>query len=115
VLSGGPAGTLVEAALAAHRLLASGVRLAVITLAEHGLYYAAPGGSGHIPAPRVDVVDATGAGDALTAGVIYGLVNNLPVDECMRLGVSAATLTLLSSETVSPEMSLERVFEGTES
>jgi pseudouridine kinase len=112
VLSGGPAGTLMEAAQAAQRLLASGVGLAVITLAEHGLYYAAPGGSGHIPAPRVQVVDATGAGDALTAGVVYGLVNGLPVDECMRLGVSAATLTLRSAQTVSPEMTLERVYEG---
>jgi pseudouridine kinase len=112
VLSDGPAGTLVEAAQAAHRLLASGVGLAVITVAEHGLYYACPGGSGHIPAPRVEVVDATGAGDALTAGVVYGLVSGLPVDECMRLGVSAAALTLRSAQTVSPEMNLERVYEG---
>ena len=112
VLSGCPAGTLAEAAQAAHRLLVSGVGLAVITLAEHGLYYATPGGSGHIPAPRVDVVDATSAGDALTAGVVYGLVNGLPVDECMRLGVSAATLTLRSAQTVSPALSLERVYEG---
>lgn len=88
------------------------MRLVVITLAEYGLYYATPGGSGHIPARRVDVVDATGAGDALTAGVVYGLVNGLPVDECMRLGVSAATLTLRSPESVSPEMSLECIYEG---
>ena len=112
VLTGGPVGTLSEATQVAHRLLASGVRLVVITLAEYGLYYAAPGGSGHIPAPRVEVVDATGAGDALTAGVVYGLMNGLPVDECMRLGVSAATLTLRSPESVSPEMSLERIYEG---
>jgi pseudouridine kinase len=112
VLSGGPAGTLAEAAQAAHRLLAAGVGLVVITLAELGLYYASPSGCGHIPAPRMEVVDATGAGDALTAGVVYGLVNGLPVDECLRLGVSAAALTLRSAQSVSPEMSLERVYEG---
>jgi hypothetical protein len=30
----------------------------------------------------------------------------------MRLGVSAATLTLRSAQSVSPEMSLERVYDG---
>jgi hypothetical protein len=39
-------------------------------------------------------------------------VSGLPVDECMRLGVSAAALTLRSAQTVSPEMNLERVYEG---
>jgi pseudouridine kinase len=112
VLSGGPVGTLEEAAQAAHQLLASGVHLVVITLAEHGLYYATADGGGHVPAPRVDVVDATGAGDALTAGVVYGMVNGLPVDECIRLGMSAATLTLRSPDSVSSEMSLELVYEG---
>ena len=86
--------------------------MVVITLAEHGLYYATREGSGHIPAPRVEVVDATGAGDALIAGMVYGLINGLPVDECMRLGVSAATLTLRSPETVSPELNLERLYEA---
>ena len=80
-------------------------------LAEEGLFYASSQGSGHIPAIKCEVVDATGAGDALTAGVVFGLVNNLPLDECMRLGVSAATLTLSSPETVCPEMSQELLFQ----
>ena len=37
--------------------------------------------------------------------------NGMVLDEAMRIGVSAATLTVHSSETVSPEMSLERVYE----
>ena len=55
--------------------------------------------------------DATGAGDALTAGMVYGLVNGMVLDEAMRIGASAAALTVHSSQTVSPEMSLEHVYE----
>ncbi len=112
VLCGGPVDTLAQAAEAARRLTMCGVGLVVITLAERGLYYASTEGSGHIPAPRVDVVDATGAGDALTAGVLCGLLHALPVDECMRLGVAAATITLKAPETVFPALSLERLYES---
>ena len=39
------------------------------------------------PATRVDqVVDTTGAGDAYTAGFLYGWVNDKPLAECARLG-----------------------------
>jgi pseudouridine kinase len=103
--------TVAEAAVAAQRLRACGVQVVVITLGPEGLFYAAENGSGRIPASRVDVVDATGAGDALTAGVVYGLCNGMTLDDAMRVGVSAATLTLLSSETVSPDMSLDHVYE----
>ncbi len=112
VLCDMPVNTRAQAAEAARKLVACGVKIVVVTLGAEGLFYATAEGRGHIPACRCDVVDATGAGDALTAGVVYGLVNDLPIDECMRLGVSAAAMTLRSTESVSPEMSLERVYEG---
>ncbi|MBI4759327.1 MAG: carbohydrate kinase family protein [Chloroflexi bacterium] len=111
ILCGMRVQSVPEATLAAQKLVACGLKIVIITLAEEGLFYATPNGSGHIPAIKCEVVDATGAGDALTAGVVYGLVNGLPVDEAMRLGVSAATITLLSTETVSPEMSLEALYQ----
>lgn len=100
-----------EAALeVARRMVGLGVEVAIITLAEEGLVYATSEGHGRIPAIRCDVVDWTGAGDALAAGVIYGLINQMPVDEGMRLGIAAATLTLKSAESVNPEMSLEQLY-----
>jgi pseudouridine kinase len=66
---------------------------------------------GYIPAIRSEVVDRTGAGDALTAGVVFGLLNDFPIDEAVRLGVSAATLTLQCKETVCPDLSLERLYD----
>lgn len=112
VLCDAPVNNLAQAEDAALKMVACGVKIVVITMGAEGLFYATAEGRGHIPAVRCHIVDATGAGDALTAGVVYGLINGLPIDECMRLGVSAATITLMSSETVSPEISLERIYES---
>ncbi len=84
-----------------------------MTLGAQGLAYADRTGSGHVPAARTHIVDATGAGDALTAGVIFGLINNIPLDELVRLGVSAATLTLRSPESVVPELTQGTVVRST--
>jgi pseudouridine kinase len=101
-----------ETALAAAQTLVSmGVRIAIVTLGATGLVYATSHESGHIPALRTDIVDLTGAGDALTAGVVFGLLNDFPVDEAVRLGASAAALTLQCRETVCPKLSLDRLYD----
>lgn len=100
-----------EAMATAQELVGAGVGIAVITLAEEGLCYASSRESGYIPAIRCEVVDYTGAGDALTAAIVYGLVNQFPIGEALRLGVSAATLTLKCADTVCPDLSLERLYD----
>ncbi len=94
----------------ARRLAAHGVDLAVITLAEKGLCYATVEERGHLPAIDVPIVDRTGIGDALTAAVILGLLEELSASETVRLGLSAAALTLQCRETVCPHISLERLY-----
>ncbi len=101
-----------DAAIAvAQTLVERGVRIAVITLGVRGLVYASGSDRGQIPAIRTEIRDETGAGDALTAGVIFGMVNQVPLDEAMRLGISAATLTLRSRETVVKELSQELLYD----
>jgi len=102
--------TQADAAQAAQQMVAAGVQVALITLGAGGVVYATPEVSGHIPAIRCPVVDATGAGDALTAGVVFGLLHDLPVDEAVRLGVSAATITLCSPDAVSRELSVDALY-----
>jgi len=96
---------------AATRLLTLGVEAVIITLAAEGLCYATTDESGYVPAIQCEVVDFTGAGDALTAAVVYGLVNEMPLSEAVRLGVSAATLTLQCTDTVCPDLSLDRLYD----
>ena len=44
------------------------------------------------PATPVEkVIDSTGAGDAYTAGFLYGWTHDQPLDECARLGTFCAT------------------------
>ncbi len=111
VLSESPVRDRFEATAAAQKLVSLGVEVAIITLAEGGVCYATSQEKGHIPAIDCEVADVTGAGDALTAGVVYGLVSDFPISEAVRLGVSAATLTLTSVDTVCPDLSLERLYD----
>jgi pseudouridine kinase len=100
-----------SALVAAQELVGLGVRTALVTLGATGLVYATSQESGHVPALTRDIIELTGAGDALTAAVIFGLLNDFAVSEAVRLGASAAALTLQSRETVSPDLSLERLYD----
>jgi len=96
---------------AARKLINQGVELVVISLAEFGVVYATSETSGHIPAVRTRILDPTGAGDALIATVIFGLLNQIPIDESVRLGVTAASLILRHPGTVLPNLSLEKLYD----
>ncbi len=96
---------------AARHLVASGVRHAIITMAEFGLGYATAASSGHVPALKTEIQDPTGAGDALTAAVMFALLQDIPIDEAVRLGLAAASLTLRSPGTVAEDLSLELLYD----
>ncbi|MBN1310735.1 MAG: carbohydrate kinase family protein [Anaerolineae bacterium] len=98
-------------AAAAH-LVALGVDVAIITLGKHGVVYADAETKGHVPAIQTYVVDSIGAGDAQAAAIIFGLIEDLPLDECVRLGVAAATLTLRTQETVRPDLSIDLLYDA---
>jgi pseudouridine kinase len=100
-----------EAIAAARYLVSAGVEIAIITLAEEGEAYATANSSGHIPAVATELIDSTGASDALTATVVFGLLNDIPIDEAVRLAASAAALTLSCPDTVCQELSLELLYD----
>lgn len=100
-----------QAIQAAKHLVSQGVEIAIVTLAERGVCYATSETSGHIPAIHTTIIDPTGAGDALTATVIFALLNDIPLDDAVRLGVSAASLTLRYSGAVVPDLSLEKLYD----
>lgn len=95
----------------ARQLVRKGVRTAVITLANYGLVYAAADETGYIPARYTEVVDGTGTGDAVTAAIMFGMLNDLPVIESIRLGAAAASLTVQTSQTVVADLSLDMLYD----
>lgn len=101
-----------EASLqSALHLRQAGVETAIVTMSDFGLVYATSAETGHIPARYSQVVDSTGTGDAVTAAIMFGLINNLPAVEAIRLGAAAASLTLQSSDTVVPNLSLDMLYD----
>lgn len=66
--------------LALRRLAQSGVRLPIVTLAERGAAFWWEGAVHRVPAPVVEVVDCTGAGDGFTSGLLYGLARSGGLD-----------------------------------
>ncbi|MBF0698718.1 carbohydrate kinase [Streptococcus danieliae] len=61
------------------------------------------------PVKLEQVVDATGAGDALASGVIYGWLNGLAIQETLQLGLTNSYYTISSQDTVRPTLSKERL------
>jgi pseudouridine kinase len=95
----------------ARRLLAAGVETVVVTLADFGLDYATADEMGYIPPSHTKFVDSTGTGDAVTAAILFGLLNELPPIEAIRLGAAAAAVTLQTAETVVPDLSLDMLYD----
>jgi len=96
---------------AARSLVNRGVRIALVTLAEYGVVYATSETTGHISAIRTRITDPTGAGDAMTAAVLFALLNDIELDDAIRLGVSAASLTLRHPGSVYPDLTLEGLYD----
>jgi pseudouridine kinase len=110
-LVGVPFNTQEAISAGARRLAQLGVELAVISLGAEGLFYATSEESGRLPALTMNIIDPVGAGDALTAAVAYGLLEDMSPVEAVRLGLTAATQTVLCHETVCPTLSLEMLYE----
>lgn len=58
----------------AQALLALGVGTVVITLGERGLVAATRDETIELPAPQIELVEPSGAGDAFAAGLVYGVL-----------------------------------------
>lgn len=61
---------------AARAMVDRGAELAVVTLGAEGALFARRGESGYVGAPRVEVVDTTGAGDAFMAALLFRLARD---------------------------------------
>jgi sugar/nucleoside kinase (ribokinase family) len=89
----------------AERLLELGAGTVIVTLGERGLIAVSRDETFELPAPHVDFVEPSGAGDAFAAGLVYGLLQGWPLrrllefasvigaSACTHLGCTAGLLT----------------------
>lgn len=99
-LTGMPVSTIEEVARAAKALQSRGVQRVVVTMGGDGVLVASNEGTEHFPTTYVPVIDATGAGDAFTAGLVCGYCRNMSTSNMIRLGQSLASQILKSTESV---------------
>jgi len=103
----------VDMVKAAEELKRKGAKNVIVTLGKRGIYvsYSGVDGSseggqdeprkGKFMAPyKGEVVDVTGAGDALVAGLIYGIYKGYSLEMAARFGLGAAALTISTKEAV---------------
>jgi sugar/nucleoside kinase (ribokinase family) len=76
----------------ARKLLKSGIKTAIITLAKGGCLVAQGEEIVRVYAPKVKAVDACGAGATFSAGFIYGYLKGWNLEASARFATAAATL-----------------------
>ena len=89
---------------AADWLIAMGVNQVYITLGSDGVYCSDGVCHERYKAIPTRVINTTGAGDAFIAGVAHAQMCQTPFPECAQTGLKAAHATLLSLQTVNPEI-----------
>ena len=78
----------------ARYLLKEGPKAVIVTMGSEGSLLIDKEGAKLIPAFRTKVVDTTGAGDAFTAGLIFGKLRGWGLLKCVRFGNAVAAIKI---------------------
>ncbi len=81
---------------AAKFLHAKGLLNIVIHAGQQGAFVSDSQNFSHIPAQAKTIVEVTGAGDAATAGLVFGLAQNMPLAKAAELGQTMAAKVIAS-------------------
>ncbi|GLC32031.1 PfkB family carbohydrate kinase [Clostridium omnivorum] len=109
MLSGIEINTEEDLKRASYYFLNKGVKRVFISLGEQGVYYDDGTDSRQIKTPKINVVNATGAGDAFIAALAYSHYSDFDIDYSTRFAIGASVLALSHEETINPNMSVENI------
>lgn len=87
--------------------LSCGVNQVLVTRGAKEMVYANQSGETLSISPKLvpQLIDATGAGDSLSAGVLFGWLNGYAIEKVLELGLTNAYHTILSQDTVRKNLS----------
>lgn len=110
VFCGRPVRSVEDGCQSARHLHQRGVRHVVVSMGEQGVCWCdAEGAIGWQPVRPVKVVNTSGAGDALLAGLVHAHLNNMPMPLAVDFAMACAELTLSSTFANAPELSVAMV------
>ncbi|MBD3384095.1 hexose kinase [candidate division KSB1 bacterium] len=75
------------------------VEIIVVSLGAAGVLMATKDFTERLRAPGVPVKSRVGAGDSMVAGIVYGLVNDMPLKQAILYGVAAGTAAVMTAAT----------------
>ena len=93
----------------AEALLRSGVGSVFLSLGAKGLLAASGEERVLLPCERTELVNATGAGDAATAAVVWAMVRGLDLAAAARAAVTAGAIAAASEEASPPQLRAEKL------
>ncbi|MBP3893756.1 MAG: MarR family transcriptional regulator [Atopobiaceae bacterium] len=96
---------------AAQTLVSSGLERVFISLGADGLHCAEQSESCRLPLLPCRVVDTTGGGDAMMAGLIWAHLHDLDLRQSGLAGLAASAIAVESDRTVSAAMSERHLLE----
>ncbi len=95
---------------AAVKIIEKGIKNLFISMGEKGIFYMDEQFNSKLYKPeKVNMINATGAGDSFMAGLIYGRFNDFSVDDTVKFAMSLAAYTVESEETINKNISEEKV------
>lgn len=98
--------SMADVERACDALLARGVRRVFVSLGAQGMFYKGHEGALHERnRPFTHMVNATGAGDASMAGIIWASRQGLTARETAHAGMAAGMIAIASPDTISKDMS----------
>lgn len=90
--------------------LNKGVKNIIITLGKDGVYYKNINTSGHIKSSEINIINATGAGDAFMAALIYGQYNGLLLKDSVIFSIASSLLAMMDESTVNRNISVSNIY-----
>jgi ribokinase len=84
----------VSARRAADVLLSRGVQHVIITMGSQGAYLHNADQSVLLPAPTVEAVDTTAAGDVFNGALAVGIADGLPIEQAISVACRAAAISV---------------------
>ncbi|MDO4776442.1 MAG: 1-phosphofructokinase [Cardiobacteriaceae bacterium] len=90
---------------AAREFLARGMKMVVVSMGERGAWFVKPDEALHATPPKVKVASTVGAGDAMVAGVVRGILNGRDLEHIARTATafSAGNITVTGVQLPSQE------------
>ena len=109
ILAGFPITDTDDLIKASNYFLGLGIKKVFISLDADGIFYNDGVSCGKIKATEVDVKNVTGAGDSFVAGLGYGYMNKMPIEDIVKFAMTMSNITISHEETIHPDMALDTV------